>query len=255
MKKKSILFIANSFADDTIQYMPEIARDFDYDIDLFNLYIGGCDINTHIKNLLENNKVYELRIYDKEKQEWVTEYNVSSKEFIRKRHWDYIVLQQSSYMSGLKDGLKNADKLLELVQSLLKDNTTKFVWNMTWSYPYYSDLEIFSEAFNKDQNKMYQAIVNNVKQDILTNSNFVKIIPNGTAIMKARKYVKDELLFRDGFHLSYQPGRYLAGLTAVATLLEVDISKVIYKADKITGELQKVFVNSVKEALKAPLGE
>ena len=52
MKKVSILFLANSFADDTIQYMPEIAKDCGYDLDLYNLYIGGCDINRHINNIL-----------------------------------------------------------------------------------------------------------------------------------------------------------------------------------------------------------
>ena len=76
MKKNSILFIANSFADDTIQYMPNIAKELGYDLDLYNLFIGGCSIDTHIENLRNNNHLYELRVYNKEQDYWETEYNV-----------------------------------------------------------------------------------------------------------------------------------------------------------------------------------
>lgn len=252
MKKVSILFIANSFSDDTIQYMPEIAKECGYYLDLFNLYIGGCDIDTHIRNLVQNNKDYELRIYNKEKQIWETEYNVSSNDFIPTRKWDYIVLQQSSYFSGLKNGLNNIEKLLELVKEKLVSKETQFIWNMTWAYPKYSDLEVFLEYFNGDQNKMYEAIVNNVKEKIVTNKEFVKIIPNGTAFMNARLFIKDELLHRDGFHLSYQPGRYLAGLTAVGTILDADISVVKFRPDPITDEMRDTFTKCVKEAIKNP---
>ena len=166
MKNVKILFISNSFGDDTIQYMPEIASDFDYDLDLYNLYIGGCDINKHIYNIQNNLKTYELRVYNKEKREWETRYDVSVNDFIITENWDYIILQQSSYFSGLPNGLENIDVLLDLVKKLANKDA-KFVWNMTWSYPKYSDLEIFKEAFDCNQEKMHNAIAENVKKYIL----------------------------------------------------------------------------------------
>ena len=173
MKKVSILFLANSFADDTIQYMPHIAKDFDIELDLYNLYIGGCDINHHIKNIENNVKEYELRVFNKEKMEWNTIYNVSSREFIPSKHWDYIVLQQSSYFSGLPNGLDNIDKLVELVKSLANKDA-KFIWNMTWAYPKYSDLEVFKEKYHNDSKYMYESIVKNVKEVIVPNKEFNK---------------------------------------------------------------------------------
>lgn len=47
MKKVSILFVANSFGDDTIMYMSRIAKEFGIELDAHILYIDGCDINTH----------------------------------------------------------------------------------------------------------------------------------------------------------------------------------------------------------------
>lgn len=251
MKQVKILFLSNSFGDDTIQYMPEIALDFGYELDLYNLHIGGCDINKHIHNIKNNIKDYELRLYNKERKEWETKYNVSINEFIVCKKWDFVVLQQASYFSGLKNGLDNIEVLLDLVKKLTNKDV-RFVWNMTWSYPKYSDQEIFKEAFECNQDKMHIAIVNNVKQEILTRKEFVKIIPNGKAIYLARKELSDELIHRDGFHLSFQPGRYLAGLTAVATLLNVDISKVKFYPAPVTEEMKNTFIKCVKEALEEP---
>ena len=251
MKNVKILFISNSFGDDTIQYMPEIASDFGYDLDLYNLYIGGCDINKHIYNIQNSLKAYELRVYNKEKRQWETKYDVSVNDFIITENWDYIILQQSSYFSGLPNGLENIDVLLDLVKKLANKDA-KFVWNMTWSYPKYSDLEIFKEAFDCNQEKMHNAIAENVKKYILPIKDFVKIIPNGKAIYLAREELGDELIHRDGFHLSYQPGRYLAGLTAVATLLDVEIDEVKFFPEPISEHMKNIFVDCVEDAVEEP---
>ena len=251
MKNVKILFISNSFGDDTIQYMPEIASDFDYDLDLYNLYIGGCDIDKHIFNIQNNLKAYELRIYDKEKKQWETRYGVSVNDFIITEKWDYIILQQASHVSGIPNGLKNINVLLDLVKKLANKDA-KYVWNMTWSYPKFSDLEIFKNAFDCNQEKMHTAIAENVKKYILPINDFVKIIPNGKAIYLAREGLGDELIHRDGFHLSYQPGRYLAGLTAVATLLDVEIDEVKFYPEPISEHMKNIFVDCVKDAVEEP---
>lgn len=251
MKKLSILFIANSFADDTIEYMPFIAKDLGYDLDLYNLYIGGCEVQKHIDNILNNLPAYELRIFNKEKGVWETKYEVSINEFVITQHWDYLVLQQASHLSGIKDALKNVKELIKLLKDLIKDDKTQFAWNMTWSYPKYSDLWVFKECFNCDQIKMFEGIIANVKEDIVTNKDFVKIIPNGTSIMNARHFVDDKLLHRDGLHLSYDYGRYLAGLTAIATFLDNDLSDVKY-CPNIPLEVKKTFIECANLAIKEP---
>ena len=251
MKKLSILFLANSFADDTIQYMPEIAKEVGYDLDLYNLYIGGCDINKHIRNILNSEKAYELRIYNEKTQLWDTKYGVSSNEFIASQRWDYIVLQQSSFYSGLPHGLDNIEELVRLIKEIANKDV-KFIWNMTWAYPKYSDLEVFKNQYRNDSMFMYESIVNNVKEYIVSNKDFVKIIPNGTAIANAKEYLKDEVFHRDGFHLSYQFGRFLAGLTAVNTITGQDISNVKFHPVEIDEDTIKIYKKCVKDAINNP---
>ena len=249
MKKLSILFIANSFADDTIEYMPRIAKDFGYDLDVFNLYIGGCSVEIHIDNLINHKHAYELRTFNKEKDIWETTLDVASNDFVASRNWDYIVLQQNSYMSGQKDGLKNVNKLVELVKKIANKDV-KFAWNMTWAYPKDSDLDVFESEYQKDQQKMFNCILKNVENNIKNNPNFEVIIPNLISLQNARKYYDERVLHRDGFHLSYQPGRYLAGLTAIAAILKVDISKVKYNPDttKINKQMKNAFVKCVQDS-------
>ena len=251
MKKLSVLFLANSFADDTIQYMPEIAKEVGYELDMYNLFIGGCDLQTHIRNLLTNAKVYELRIYNPKTQLWDTKYETSSYEFIKSQRWDYIVLQQCSAFSGIPHSLIYVTDLIRLIRNIANEDV-KFIWNMTWSYPSYSGLEVFEKEYNKDSDFMYNAIVNNVKNYIVTNKDFVKIIPNGTAIGNARELLDERLFHRDDFHLSYQFGRFLAGLTATATITGEDISNVKFHPVEIDEKTIEIYKKCVKNALEHP---
>ena len=99
---------------------------------------------------------------------------------------------------------------------------------------------------------MYQSILNNVKEKIVPNKEFVKIIPNGTALQNARGYIDEHLLHRDGFHLGFQFGRFLAGLTAVGTLLDVDLSNVKYHPVEIPNELMNAYIKCAKDAINDP---
>jgi hypothetical protein len=75
---------------------------------------------------------------------------------------------------------------------------------------------------------MYKAIVNAVQTKVLTNERIQLISPAGTAIQNARTSFVGDTLTRDGHHLSYDLGRYIAGLTMVGTLTGADLTKVQY---------------------------
>lgn len=252
MKTIKVLFLSNSFGDDTIEYMPQITKELGINVDIYNLYIGGCSINTHIDNLINDKKLYSLRSFNKEKEVWETTDETSSKQFIASIPWNYLVLQQSSYYSGLENGLDGIQDLLDLIKPLLLNKKTKFIWNMTWAYPKHSDLEIFEQAFQKDQKKMYQAILDNVKKDVVPNKEFSLIIPNGTALMYAREHVSDTLLHRDGFHLSFDYGRFLAGLTATRTIFNIDISGVKYRPENTSKDICEILKGCATRAFMFP---
>ena len=55
-----LLLISNSFGVNLQTYAKDIAKVNGLDLEIYTLYIGGCSLELHDKNIKENNKVYEL---------------------------------------------------------------------------------------------------------------------------------------------------------------------------------------------------
>ena len=73
---------------------------------------------------------------------------------------------------------------------------------------------------------MYNAIVNAINSEILTNDRIDGVIPSGTTIQNLRTSYFGDTLTRDGYHLSYNYGRYAAALTWFAYITNEDISNI-----------------------------
>ncbi len=55
-----ILSIGNSFSKDAQRYLHQIAKADGVDVHSFNLYIGGCSLSTHHKNMLSEERANTL---------------------------------------------------------------------------------------------------------------------------------------------------------------------------------------------------
>ncbi|MBR5946747.1 DUF4886 domain-containing protein, partial [bacterium] len=62
------------------------------------------------------------------------------------------------------------------------------------------------------QIRMYNAIVNAVREKILPNDKFSFVIPSGTAVQNLRTSFSGDKLTRDGYHMSYKNGRAVTAL-------------------------------------------
>ena len=54
-----ILCIGNSFSVDATRYLSQIARCDKTELEVHNLYIGGCPLDVHYLNMLTEEKKYE----------------------------------------------------------------------------------------------------------------------------------------------------------------------------------------------------
>ena len=90
----NILAIGNSFSQDATRYLHRIARSDGFDLKVTNLYIGGCSLERHFRNMLSEDKAYGL-----ESNGEITGFFVSLKEALLNRNWDYITIQQASHFS------------------------------------------------------------------------------------------------------------------------------------------------------------
>lgn len=99
---------------------------------------------------------------------------------------------------------------------------------------------------------MYNAILSAVDKNIRTRDDIYTVSPTGTAIQNARSSYVGDRLTRDGYHLTYDLGRYVAGLTFIGQLTGLSIENVTYLPDGVDENLRAVAIESATNAIKTP---
>ena len=246
--KLKILTIGNSFSDDTMQYVYQIARDAGAEsISLGNLFIGGCSLNTHAANARGDKGAYEYRTNKSGTWSTVKEYKMS--DAIKSENWDFISLQQASGSSGIESTYSELSYLIKYVKGLCPD--AKIVWNMTWAYQQNTTHSDFPK-YGSNQMTMYNAILGAVEKKVEPRDDVYAISPTGTAIQNARTSYVGDTITRDGYHLSYDFGRYIAGLTFVHKLTGLSIENVSFVPEGVDENMKKIAIESAVNAVKAP---
>ena len=255
-----ILSIGNSFSQDALYYLYDIAESAGVNVVIGNLYYSGSSLKVHEMNAEKNIKAYS---YHKWTSEGMTvEKEQTMKEAILDENWDYITFQQSSEDSGLYGTYQPyLNNLINYVKSLQPD--AKFALNMTWAYSTNSGNNGFAN-YNFNQLNMYCAITESYKQ-ALDETEIDIIIPCGTAIQNGRtnKYLNavGDQLTSDGYHLDEGMGRYIVGLAFFEALIVKDNNLDINIYDDVTfipntknstEELASVAKKAVIEAMRYP---
>ena len=77
------------------------------------------------------------------------------------------------------------------------------------------------------------------------------IIPTGTAIQNARA-LTDEVITRDTYHLSYDKGRFIAGLTFFTKITGIPIDGITWTPDGVDEKFLDIAIRVVNDAIKNP---
>ncbi len=243
-----ILTIGNSFSCDTMQWIYPIAQSAGVEkIFLGNLDSTGFALSNHLIHAKEN--IAKHIYHTNANGTWSVEQNYLLTEAVASQNWDFISFQQASGSSGQPYTYDILQQLMDVVRDLCP--SAKFVWNMTWAYQADSTHSAFSN-YNNDQAYMYKAIVRTVQAKVLPNEGISIIVPNATAIQNARTSYLGDTLTRDGYHLSYDIGRYIAGVTFFHALTGIDISELTYAPEGVSDKARKVAIESAINAVKTP---
>ncbi len=217
-----ILAIGNSFSEDATTYLYQIAKEAGVELFVVNLYIGGCSLEMHAKNLSENAKQYKKFINTAYIEEFV-----SIKDTLLSDNWDIVTIQQASYLSGLVDTYEPyASELLTAIKQYAPQARVYF--HQTWAYEIDSALGGFAN-YEHSQNKMVKMINSASKQ--FCKFNHLPCIPSGELIDRLRHTTEfdysngKQSLCRDGYHMSLNYGRYAVGALWFQTLTGVSIRK------------------------------
>lgn len=211
----NVLSIGNSFSQDAQKYLHEIAASGGVQLHAENLYIGGCPLRVHAENLRSGEAAYDDEINGERVG------TISLPEALRLRAWDVVTLQQSSGTSGEYDSYQPYLNELAAAVRAACPGARLFI-HQTWAYEDGADHPDFAR-YSCDRKQMFAQLTAAYRQAAADID--AEIIPVGTVIERLRDRAPGfivrqggESLCRDGYHLSFDLGRYAAGLTWYSVL-------------------------------------
>lgn len=239
-----ILAIGNSFSQDAVRYLKDLAQSSGAEIQVVNLYIGGCSLQRHAQNIAEDAPAYVYELNG-----CATSRMVSIREALTEDTWDIVTIQQASHDSGLPETYDPwGTRLLECIRKYAPQAVCYF--HMTWAYELGSDHHGFTH-YQKSQEVMYQSILSAVQK--FTTAHGLPVIPSGTVIQALRQlpefnYAHGGLsLCRDGFHMSLDYGRFALAAVWVETLLKKSVLNASFAPENTDSALLTKILQTVHQ--------
>lgn len=209
-----VLSIGNSFSADAQRYLHRIARTDGVVLNTCNLYIGGCSLETHHRNMLSEERVYELQTNG-----FATGFKVSIKEALLNRKWDVITLQQASPLSPK---YASYQPFLDILAAYVRtcQPKAKIAFHRTWAYQQESPRlkDVLGYSTHQEMFRDIVTATEKAAQDI--SADF--IIPSGDVFQALLEKGVDSV-HRDMHHAHLGIGRYALALTWYAVLTGKDV--------------------------------
>lgn len=244
MKTINVLSIGNSFSQDAHRYIHDLAKSEGVIIETTNLYIGGCPLDRHFRNMQGDTREYGLEINGHMNTGFMT----TIKEGLLAKEWDYVTLQQASHLSYQEDSYQ--PYLAELVKYIrTMCPKTKVLMHETWGY------ETGSVRCTKFGFESYEHMFTQVKCCYEKAAKEVQadgIIPGGTALGYAlQKGIPT--VHRDALHLSLGLGRLILAMTWYGYLTSNSIDTISF--NNLDAPVSEEEYRIAKEAVKLALGQ
>lgn len=238
----SILTVGNSFSDDAMEYIWQIAKAAGVqNVILGNLYYGGCTVDQHYDFWSNRKPFYDYRVNTD--GQWKTYGSSYYDAAFGKYNWDFISFQQSAQVVQSNPALLTH---LEYLMSTAKQKcpNAKLIWHQPWANPHAN--------YGNDTETMFRDCMTADRQ-LIENFGFDEIITTGVGVQNARtSYVPTSSFVRDGWHLSYQFGRYIAGLTFFTELTGISVADLSFAPSGLSEEYKLIAIEAAENARMSP---
>ena len=274
-----VLCIGNSFSWDAVeQELVPLCDAKGIEVEVHNLYYGGCSLQQHAEFLQKDTAAYSHRVctnlspslYERDGERFrLVKDTISLRQALRDGKYDFISLQQASHDSGIRSSYEPWLSLL-IDTVLAYQPQTQLCWMQTWAYSQDAKHPAYPRYHNS-QTEMWDSIVA-CTQYVLDTANYqlsivhtasadrsrpcrdknsqLKLIPCGLAIQNARATKLGDSLCRDGYHLNYVYGRYTAACVWYEIITGRDVRRNHYRNPHMTRSQQRLTQRSAHKANK-----
>ena len=212
-----ILAIGNSFSEDATYFLHQILESSGIENEVINLYIGGCSLERHWRNIENNYSDYQYQ-----KNGVKTDRYISIQEILNENQFDVIVTHQASGDSGWEN---TYEPFLGLILKYLSGHSDAGIYlNQTWAYEKNSNHESFMR-YNREQQQMFNMLEK--AYESAGQRHGLPLIKSGEAVQKIREtsYFQNgnRCITRDGYHMNFLYGRYAVALMWAKALANIDV--------------------------------
>lgn len=212
------------------------------ELESVNLYIGGCSLERHFRNLKGDRREYTLEINGHSAEGFM----VGIREALTARCWDVVTLQQASHESYREETYQ---PYLGVLADYVRENCpgAKLFLQQTWGYESGSErirqhgFETYDEMFARVM-ECYHGAAKEIGAD--------GIIPGGLAFQNALKKGIGRI-HRDTFHASLGAGRFLLALVWYGRITGRDISQVGFDGfdEPVEEREYRIVIEAARESL------
>ena len=215
-----ILAIGNSFSQDATAYLHQTAQAQGIELDVYNLYIGGCPLEKHCLNLETGEAAYDWQHNGES-----TGQMISLQDALHFQSWDAVITQQASHDSGW---VESYEPFLGILTKYLRREVpgARLLLHETWAYEHTSAHRFFLR-YNRSQEEMYGRVRDCYHS--MAQKYGMELIPGGDLIQAVRALPAfhtptggQTLCMDDGFHMNLY-GRYLLALCWIRTLCSAEV--------------------------------
>ena len=227
-----VLCIGNSFSWDAVeQELVPLCAAKGVQVEVHNLYYGGCSLEQHALFLMRDTAAYSHRVCTNACPRLIKD-TVSLRQALGNGKYDFISLQQASHDSGIRASYEPwLSMLIDTVQAYQPQ--AQILWMQTWAYSRDAQHPAYPR-YHSDQQEMWDSIqactryVQQMVNDKMVNDQIV-LVPCGEAVQLARSTRLGDTLCRDGYHLNYTYGRYTAAAVWYEILTGKDVRRNRYR--------------------------
>ena len=236
-----VLCIGNSFSWDAVeQELVPLCDAKGVQVEVHNLYYGGCSLQQHAEFLIKDTAAYSHRVCTNAEPRVIKD-TITLKQALRDGEYDIISLQQASHDSGIRSSYEPWLSLLIDSVRAYQPNAQLF-WMQTWAYSQDAKHPAYPR-YHSNQQEMWDSIQ-------ACTPKCLPVIPCGAAIQNARQTKLGDTLCRDGYHLNYVYGRYTASCVWFEMLTGKDVRRNSYKNPQMTSQQRRLTQKSAHQAVK-----
>ena len=248
-----ILCIGNSFSWDAVeQELVPLCEAKGIDIEVHNLYYGGCSLFQHADFLMRDTAAYSHRVCTNSKgqsQSRIVKDTITLRQALLDGRYDFISLQQASHDSGIRSSYEPwLSMLIDTVRAYQPQ--AQLCWMQTWAYSRDAKHPDYPRYHNNQQ-EMWDSIQTCTRYVRQIVNNQLIVVPCGLAVQNARETKLGDTLCRDGYHLNYEYGRYTAACVWYEILTGKDVRRNRYMNPQMTCQQRRLTQKSAHQAVKS----